>query len=705
MISFFYLFPFYTLFITIVVTGFLGFFFKKSSISIIICGIILSFFSSLIYLYNCCFLNKIIEVQILNWINLDLLNVQWGLYFDSLTAIMILIVLSISSMVHIYSLEYMREEPHIIRFLMYLSLFTLFMLLLVSSNNLLQLFVGWEGVGLVSYLLISFWFTRKDAITSAIKAIIVNRIGDFFFLIGIVTIFFMLKTFDFVLLYPCLIWLVDEKIIFLTYEISSLELIGSLFFLGAVAKSAQLGLHTWLPDAMEGPTPVSALIHAATMVTAGIFILLRCSLILDLCPKVCFLILIVGSLTTIFAATIGLFQNDIKKVIAYSTCSQLGYMMCGCGMHNYNGSLFHLTTHAIFKALLFLSAGSVIHILNDEQDMRKMGGLYRLIPLAYLSILIGSLTLTGFPYLSAYYSKEFIIEFLCQPYNLINSICYCILTSSVLLTSVYSFRLIILVFFGKYCGTKINLELIKESKVLINSVLIILCIYSIIMGYMCKEFFIGYGVNGLNNFFDSYKVFNQIAVIEFGTSYYLFKQYNLLYYLIEYEYNLIFLICLKNFPIILGLLGIWFSLYLRLNINNTILIYSVKNKYYQIEKYLNFYYKWFNFFIKKWNIDSLFNYVSIYFFLFLSYNITFKTLDRGCYEQIGPFGLIRSFNKLAIFLERLQSGLIYHYLLYMILGLIMFLLVLNYKLNTFLYFDSIMFFLLLIISFCLYKLK
>lgn len=323
---------------------------------------------------------------------------------------MLLLVCFVSLCVHIYSLDYMSSDPHIIRFIGYLSLFTFFMLFLVTSGNFVQLFFGWEGVGLSSYLLINFWYTRIQANKSAMKAIIVNRFGDFGIYFFLLIIYFFFRSFDFSIVFSSMPFLLNKEIYFLNANIAVVDFLSFFVFLGAAGKSAQIGLHTWLPDAMEGPTPVSALIHAATMVTAGVFVLIRLSPILEYSDNILFIISLFGGLTAFFAGTVGLVQYDIKKVIAYSTCSQLGYMFFSCGLSNYSVGLFHLFNHGFFKALLFLGAGSVIHALLDEQDMRKMGGLLKLLPLTYIAIFIGSLALLGFPFLSGFYSKDVILE-------------------------------------------------------------------------------------------------------------------------------------------------------------------------------------------------------------------------------------------------------------------------------------------------------
>lgn len=304
----------------------------------------------------------------------------------------------------------MLDDPHLIRFSCYISLFTFFMLILVSSDNLLQLFFGWEGVGLCSYLLINFWYTRLQANKAAIQAIMVNKFGDISVMLAVSASFLLYSSVDFGLIFALTPYFINHTFFILSYPINTISLIAFFLFIGAVGKSAQLGLHTWLPSAMEGPTPVSALLHAATMVVAGVFLIIRCSPIFEYANSILILITLVGALTAFFAATVGMLQNDLKRVIAYSTCSQLGYMTFACGLSNYSAALFHLINHGFFKALLFLSAGSIIHGLSDEQDLRRMGGLQKLFPITYIMFLIGSLALIGFPFLSGFFSKDLILE-------------------------------------------------------------------------------------------------------------------------------------------------------------------------------------------------------------------------------------------------------------------------------------------------------
>jgi NADH-quinone oxidoreductase subunit L len=349
-------------------------------------------------------------VGLLNWISTGDLQVDWALRFDTLSAVMVAVVTVVSTMVHIYSIGYMAHDHSIPRFMAYLSLFTFFMLMLVTADNFLQLFFGWEGVGLASYLLIGFWYDRPSANAAAIKAFVVNRVGDFGFALGIFAVYYLFGSLQFDTVFGGAAEVAKGTLNFLGHPYPALAVACLLLFVGAMGKSAQIGLHTWLPDAMEGPTPVSALIHAATMVTAGVFMLARLSPLFEYSPTALTVVVIIGATTCIFAASVGMVQNDIKRVIAYSTCSQLGYMFFAAGVSAYGGAMFHLMTHAFFKALLFLGAGSVIHALSGEQDMRKMGGIYYLVPYTYILMWIGSLALAGIWPFAGYYSKDMILE-------------------------------------------------------------------------------------------------------------------------------------------------------------------------------------------------------------------------------------------------------------------------------------------------------
>ena len=397
-------------------------------------------------------------VQILPWIHSGDLRVDWTIRVDALTAVMLVVVTGVSSLVHLYSIGYMADDPGRPRFFSYLSLFTFAMLMLVTANNFLQLFFGWEGVGLASYLLIGFWYKKPEANAAAIKAFIVNRVGDFGFALGIFGIFLVFKTLDFDAVFAAAPAMVGKTFLFAGYNTDILTTLCLLLFVGAMGKSAQIGLHTWLPDAMEGPTPVSALIHAATMVTAGVFLVCRCSPLFEHAPVALEFVTFIGATTAFFAASVGLFQNDIKRVIAYSTCSQLGYMFVGAGMSAYGSAMFHLFTHAFFKALLFLAAGSVIHAMHHEQDMRKMGGLARAIPITWALMLIGNLALTGvgIPILhvgfAGFYSKDSIIDAAYSSHSAMASYAFTLTLIAVAMTSFYSWRQFLMTFHGRYRG-------------------------------------------------------------------------------------------------------------------------------------------------------------------------------------------------------------------------------------------------------------
>ncbi|MEI5663789.1 NADH-quinone oxidoreductase subunit L [Bosea sp. CCNWLW174] len=391
------------------------------------------------------------RVQVATWLASADLRVDWAFRIDTLTAVMLVVVNTVSSLVHLYSIEYMHEDPSRPRFFGYLSLFTFAMLMLVTADNLVQMFFGWEGVGLASYLLIGFWYQKPSANAAAIKAFVVNRVGDFGFLLGIFLVFVLTGSVAFDSIFPQIAGLTERSFRFLGYDWNALTLTCLLLFMGAMGKSAQFLLHTWLPDAMEGPTPVSALIHAATMVTAGVFMVARLSPIFEYAPVALTVVVVIGATTAFFAATVGLVQNDIKRVIAYSTCSQLGYMFVAMGVGAYSAGIFHLFTHAFFKALLFLGAGSVIHAMHHEQDMRNMGGLRKHIPLTAAAMTIGTLALTGFPLFAGYFSKDAIIE---SAYASVahggfaSSYAFVLLVVAALMTSFYSWRLYFMTFEG-----------------------------------------------------------------------------------------------------------------------------------------------------------------------------------------------------------------------------------------------------------------
>jgi NADH-quinone oxidoreductase subunit L len=437
-----------------------------------------------------------VRVTVANWISVGNFQVNWALLIDPLTAVMLVVVTSVSSLVHLYSIGYMHEDSHRPRFFAYLSLFTFAMLMLVTSDNLVQMFFGWEGVGLASYLLIGFWYQKKTACDAAMKAFIVNRVGDFGFALGIFLVFVLFQTVSLDQIFAAAPSQAKANFTFIGITANAMTITCLLLFMGAMGKSAQFMLHTWLPDAMEGPTPVSALIHAATMVTAGVFMVARLSPLFELSPDALSVVLVIGAMTAFFAATVGLVQNDIKRVIAYSTCSQLGYMFVALGVGAYSAGVFHLFTHAFFKALLFLGAGSVIHAMHHEQDIRKMGGLAKYIPFTTGMMAIGTLALTGFPFLAGYFSKDAIIEAAYashRPGHLFAFIC---VLSAALMTSFYSWRLFFMTFMGKSRASEKTLSHVHESPLSMTLPLALLAFGAMFAGYPFVDYFIGNGFDG-----------------------------------------------------------------------------------------------------------------------------------------------------------------------------------------------------------------
>ena len=433
------------------------------------------------------------RVQVLTWIDSGSFEADWRLRIDTLTAVMLVVVTSVSSLVHIYSIGYMSHDPHQPRFFAYLSLFTFAMLALVTADNFVQLFFGWEGVGLASYLLIGFWYKKPSANAAAIKAFVVNRVGDFGLILGIATLFLTIGSVDFDTVFAAIPEIADKSFNFLGHEVPIVTTACLLLFMGAMGKSAQFFLHTWLPDAMEGPTPVSALIHAATMVTAGVFLVARLSPIFEFSPTALTFVTVIGATTAFFAATVGLVQNDIKRVIAYSTCSQLGYMFVALGVGAYEVAMFHLFTHAFFKALLFLGSGSVIHAMSDEQDMRKMGGLYKMIPVTWVMMVIGTLALTGFPFTAGYYSKDAIIEAsFAAAHNPAHMYAFALTVIAALLTSFYSWRLIFMTFHGTSRASNETLSHVHESPLVMLIPLVVLAVGAIGAGMVFAPLFIGH---------------------------------------------------------------------------------------------------------------------------------------------------------------------------------------------------------------------
>lgn len=623
-------------FIASVSAGFFGRFLGyRGSALITTISVFFSFLLSLIIFYEVAFSGVLCHIQYSPWFESEFFSAQWGFYYDSLTAVMLIVITSISTLVHLYSISYMDGDPHLPRFMSYLSIFTFFMLMLVTADNFLQMFFGWEGVGLASYLLINFWFTRLQASKASIKAMLVNRVGDFGLALGIMAAFYVFKSVDFQTIFACAPYFADHHFIFFNTEFHALTLICILLFVGAVGKSAQLGLHTWLPDAMEGPTPVSALIHAATMVTAGVFMVARCSPIYEYAPNALIVVAIVGASTCFFAATTGLVQNDLKRVIAYSTASQLGYMVFACGISHYTVGVFHLMNHAFFKALLFLSAGSVIHALSNEQDMRKMGGVAKLLPFTYSMMIIGSLSLVGFPFLTGFYSKDVILEVAFAKYTFSGEFAFILGSICVLFTSYYSFRLLFCTFLAPTSLFKSTTKHIHDAPILMAIPLIVLAFGSIFVGFFAKDFMIGLGTDFWSN---------AIFVLP----------QNLV--LLEAEYIPLEYKMLPLFATFAGAIIAYIG-----NIVAVLFSYDLKTSVLGR--------KFYTFCNKRWFVDKVYNDFISQNVLSFGYNISFKTLDKGSFEICGPLGISQIFLSLTKFLSKLQSGFIYHYAVIMLLGL------------------------------------
>ncbi len=433
---------------------------------------------------------------LLHWIQSGTLDVFWALKFDTLTAVMMVVVTWVSFMVHVYSVGYMSHDSSIPRFMSYLSLFTFAMLMLVTADNLVQMFFGWEGVGVASYLLIGFWYEKPSASAAAIKAFVVNRVGDFGFALGIFGVYMLFGSVNLAAIFSAAPTQAATVVTFFGIEANAITLCCLLLFVGAMGKSAQLGLHTWLPDAMEGPTPVSALIHAATMVTAGVFMVARMSPLFEYSDTALTVVTLVGAATAFFAATVGCVQNDIKRIIAYSTCSQLGYMFFAIGVSAYQAAIFHLMTHAFFKALLFLGAGSVIHAMSDEQDIRKMGGIWSHVKVTWALMWIGSLALAGIPFFAGYYSKDFILEAAWGSGSWAGQLAYILGIMAAFLTAFYSWRLLILTFHGKPRADEHVMAHVHESPLVMVLPLAVLAAGAVFAGMLGYDLFVGEKLGG-----------------------------------------------------------------------------------------------------------------------------------------------------------------------------------------------------------------
>lgn len=626
-------------FLGAITAGFFGFYVgRKGSVFITTLTTFLSCIFSLILIYNSITNEYEYLIYISTWINSGLFSCNWSFLFDSLTMIMLIVITSVSTIVHLYSSQYMATDPHLSRFMAYLSLFTFFMLILVTGDNFMQMFVGWEGVGFCSYLLINFWFTRLQANKAAIKAMLINRISDLILLLGVLTIFYNIRTIEYFSTFAAISLAKDLYFVFCNYILSIIDVICILIFIGAMGKSAQIFLHLWLPDAMEGPTPVSALIHAATMVTAGVYLIARCSPIFEYSIFSLKVITMIGASTAFFASTVGLVQNDFKKIIAYSTCSQLGYMFFACGLSNYPLAIFHLSNHAYFKALLFLCSGAVIHAMGNEQDIRKMGGLRRILPFTYIMFLIGSLSLMGFPFLTGFYSKDLILEIAFASFSETGHFAYWLGTIGAFFTAFYSTRLIFFAFLTETNAYKNIIKNAHDVPLEMGISLGLLAFGSIFIGYLSKDMFVGLGSNFWNNSIYINPINNQMIDAEFIPTFF------------------------KILPVILSFSGLFGAFYL----------YFCKFKFLYNLKISEYGVYFYNFLNRKWYFDKIYYEFINQYILQIGYNFTYKMMDKGLIEMCGPYGLTTIFAFLSQKIILLQTGYIYHYSLLMLISVIFF---------------------------------
>ena len=596
----------------------------------------ISFLLSLIVFQDTVQSGAVQTVPLFLWIKSGTLEVAWALRFDTLTAVMLSVVTCVSFLVHVYAIGYMYNDPSIPRFMSYLSLFTFFMLMLVTSDNLVQLFFGWEGVGLASYLLIGFWYDRPSANAAAIKAFIVNRVGDLGFMLGILATFILFGSVGFDQIFATAAVHAGDYTTFLGVEWHSITLICLLLFIGAMGKSAQLGLHTWLPDAMEGPTPVSALIHAATMVTAGVFMVARMSPLFEHSQIALMLITIVGAGTAFFAATVACVQNDIKRVIAYSTCSQLGYMFFAIGVSAYQAALFHLMTHAFFKALLFLSAGSVIHAMSGEQNMCRMGGIAGRIKVTYVMVWIGSLALSGMPFFAGYYSKDIILEAVFGSSSAVGYFAFWMGIAAAFMTAFYSWRLLFMTFHGQTRADEKVMAHVHEAPAVMLIPLFFLAIGALLSGWIGYEAFVGHHREAF---------WGQAITVIAGHD------------AMIAAHHVPSWVQLSPFLVGVGGIALAYLFYLRVPVLPGLLS-SIFKRVYQ-------------FLLKKWYFDELYNALLVRPAFILG-NGLWKGGDGALIDEIGPDGIAAISRDVAKRLSHLQSGYVYHYAFAMIVGVTVF---------------------------------
>ncbi len=574
-------------------------------------------------------------VEVFTWIDSGALEISWALKFDTLTAVMVLVVTVVSAMVHVYSIGYMHHDPNVPRFMSYLSLFTFFMLMLVTADNLVQMFFGWEGVGLASYLLIGFWYDRPSANAAAIKAFVVNRVGDFGFALGIFAVFVLFQSVHLDTIFAAAPGKAGATLSIFGGQYHALTAICLLLFVGAMGKSAQLGLHTWLPDAMEGPTPVSALIHAATMVTAGIFMVARLSPLFEFSPTALAVVTVVGGTTAIFAATVGCVQNDIKRVIAYSTCSQLGYMFFACGVSAYSAGIFHLMTHAFFKALLFLGAGSVIHAMSDEQDMRKMGGIWKAIPITYALMWIGSLALAGIPPFAGFYSKDIVLEAAYGAHSNVGMYAFWMGIAAAFLTAFYSWRLILMTFHGRPRCDERTLAHVHESPWVMLVPLFVLAAGACLAGYIGYESFVG---GKAAAFWDK-----ALLVLPDHKA-------------LENAHHVP--LWVKLAPLVVGVAGIGLAYIMYMLMPSW--PGALAARFQGIYRFL----------LNKWYFDELYDKLFVRPAFYLGRHL-WKTGDGTLIDGLGPDGISTVVRNAARRVAALQTGYLYHYAFAMLIGVVL----------------------------------
>lgn len=621
-------------------------------------------------------------IEIMQWITSGTFNVAWALRIDQLAVIMMCVINIVSACVHVYSIGYMSHDDSKPRFMAYLCLFTFAMLMLVTADNLLQLFFGWEGVGLASYLLIGFWYHKHSANAASMKAFIVNRVGDLGLALGLMTCFIVFGTIQFDGIFNSVPAQSETLFNFFGYDVHALTLIGLLLFVGAVGKSAQLGLHTWLPDAMEGPTPVSALIHAATMVTAGVFLITRFSPLYEFAPIALMVVCVVGALTAIVAATIGMTQFDIKRVIAYSTMSQLGYMFFALGVSAYPAAMFHLMTHAFFKALLFLGAGSVIHAMSGEQDMRKMGGIWKKIPFTYALMWIGGLALAGIIPFAGFYSKDMILESAWADHTWFGHFAYWIGILAALLTAFYTWRLIILTFHGKPRADHYVMSHVHESPPVMLAPLVVLAVGAIFAGLVFYQGFVGTAhhetashneaaISSAENLIETHEINTSQKASEalsketfWGTSIFVLPENDT----VAAAHSVPAWV--KYLPLLVGVLGIALGFFVYMFREG--LADRVKNTFAPLYKL----------FFNKWYFDELYNALFVKPSLWLG-NFFWKRGDQKTIDAFGPDGVAGSSQKIAGLLSRFQSGFVFQYAFVMMIGLVIMLSWLAFKLGLF----------------------